>query len=350
MIFFKNDYSEGALPEVLDALQQTNLVATNGYGLDPFCADAANKLKLRFVCPDADVHFLVGGTQANYTCISAFLRPWEAVIAASTAHIACHETGAVEARGHKVCTAPSDDGKVTPDMIRTVFAENQTWNLEHMVYPKLVYISNSTELGTIYTKSELTALRQVCDELGLYLYLDGARLASALTCDANDLQPEDLPKLCDAFYVGGTKNGLLFGEAVVLVNETLKPYFRNMIKQCGGMLSKGRLLGVQFGVYFEQDRWLEAARHANRMIALLKDGIAEKGYRFFADSPTNQVFPIFPDDLVSALSADYAFEYQAVLPNGETAIRLVTSWATREEDVHTFLHALPHCSERRTRL
>lgn len=342
MIFFKNDYSEGALPEVLDALQKTNLVPTAGYGLDPFCEEAAEKLKNRFACPNADVHFLVGGTQANFTCISAFLRPWEAVIAAATAHIACHETGAVEARGHKVCTAFSEDGKLTPDMVRAVFAENQTWNLEHMVYPKMVYISDSTELGTIYTKAELTALRQVCDELGLYLYLDGARLASALTCDANDLHPEDLPKLCDAFYVGGTKNGLLFGEAVVLVNDALKPYFRNMIKQCGGMLSKGRLLGVQFGVYFENDLWLDTARHANRMVALLKNGIAEKGYRFFADSPTNQVFPIFPDSLVETLAKDYAFEYQAVLPGGETAIRLVTSWATREEDVQAFLNSLPH--------
>ncbi len=341
MIFFKNDYSEGALPEVLDALQKTNLVPTAGYGLDPFCEEAAEKLKARFACPDADVHFLVGGTQANYTCISAFLRPWEAVIAADTGHIACHETGAVEARGHKVCTAHTEDGKLTPDMVRAVFAENQTWNLEHMVYPKMVYVSNSTELGTIYSKAELTALRAVCDELGLYLYLDGARLASALTCETNDLQPEDLPKVCDAFYVGGTKNGLLFGEAVVLVNDALKPYFRNMIKQCGGMLSKGRLLGVQFGVYFENDLWLDAARHANRMIALLKNGIAEKGYRFFADSPTNQVFPIFPDALVEKLAEDFAFEYQAVLPGGETAIRLVTSWATRKEDVDTFLNALP---------
>ncbi len=341
MIFFKNDYSEGALPEVLDALQKTNLVPTAGYGLDPFCEEAAEKLKNRFACPEADVHFLVGGTQANFTCISAFLRPWEAVIAASTGHIACHETGAVEARGHKVCTAYAEDGKLTPELVRAVFAENQTWNLEHMVYPKMVYISNSTELGTIYSKAELTALREVCDELGLYLYLDGARLASALTCAENDLVPEDLPKLCDAFYVGGTKNGLLFGEAVVLVNDALKPYFRNVIKQCGGMLSKGRLLGVQFGVYFENDLWLESARHANHMVALLKNGIAEKGYRFLADSPTNQVFPIFPDALVEKLAEDYAFEYQAVLPGGETSIRLVTSWATREEDVQTFLNALP---------
>lgn len=347
MIFFKNDYSEGALPEVLEALQKTNLESTVGYGPDPYCAAAADKLRARFSRPEADVHFLTGGTLTNFTCISAFLRPWEAVIAPATAHIATHETGAVEARGHKICTAESPDGKLRPEQIRAIFAENQTWNVEHMVDPRLVYISNPTELGTIYSKAELQALRQVCDELGLLLYLDGARLAAALTSRENDTVPADYPALCDAFYVGGTKDGLLFGEALVITNDALKPCFRHMIKQCGGMLAKGRLFGVQFGAWLEDDRWLRAARHANEMAERLTAGIAEKGYDFLADSPTNQLFPIFPDALVEDLAREFAFEYQAVLGDGRTAIRLVTSWATRLEAVDAFLAALPGQAERR---
>ena len=348
MIFFKNDYSEGALPEVLEALQKTNLESTVGYGLDPYCTGAADKLRARFSCPEADVHFLTGGTLTNFTCISAFLRPWEAVIAPATAHIATHETGAVEARGHKICTAETADGKLRPEQVRAIYSENQTWNVEHMVDPRLVYISNPTELGTIYTKAELQALRQVCDELNLLLYLDGARLAAALTSRENDTVPADYPALFDAFYVGGTKNGLLFGEALVITNDALKPCFRHMIKQCGGMLAKGRLFGVQFDAWLENDLWLRSARHANEMAERLTAGIAEKGYGFLADSPTNQLFPIFPDALVEALSRDFAFEYQAVLGDGRTAIRLVTSWATRPEAVSALLAALPGQAEWRS--
>jgi len=349
MIFFKNDYSEGALPQVMDALLQTNLISTAGYGLDSYCAGAAEALKRRFACPDADVHFLVGGTQTNVTAISAFLRPWEAVIAPETGHIAVHETGAAEARGHKICTARSAGGKLRPDQVRAIYQANQTWNEEHFVNPKMVYISNPTELGTIYTKAELQALRQVCDELDLYLYMDGARLASALTCRGNDLRPEEFPALLDAFYVGGTKNGLLFGEALVITNDALKPCFRHMIKQCGGMLAKGRLLGVQFGVYFCDDLWLKAARHANEMAEKLAAGIAAKGYEFYADSPTNQLFPIFPDALVAALAQSFAFEYQCVLEDGRTAIRLVTSWATQSDWVDAFLAAIPTAPQTRER-
>ena len=340
MIYFKNDYSEGALPEVMQALFDTNYDATPGYGLDPYCEAAAACIKERFSCPDADVHFLVGGTQTNYTSISAFLRPWEAVIAAETGHIYAHETGAVEARGHKICIASAADGKLTPEMVERVFRDNQTWNLEHMVYPKMVYVSNTTELGTIYKKAELRALREVCDRLGLYLYLDGARLASALTCEENDLVPADLPQLCDAFYIGGTKNGLLFGEALVITKDELKPFFRNMIKQCGGMLAKVRLLGVQFGAYFKDDLWLKTAKRTNDMAKMLHNGIAAKGYEFLADSPTNQLFPIFPDELVEKLAENFAFEYQAVLGDGRTAIRFVTSWATKQEAVEALLQAI----------
>ena len=270
MIYFKNDYSEGALPEILAALQETNLTSTPGYGLDPYCEAAAAQIQERFSCPDADIHFLVGGTQTNFTAISAFLRPWEAVISPATGHIACHETGAVEARGHRIFTVDCPDGKLQPEQIRAVYTENMTWNVEHMPNPKMVYVSNPTELGTIYTKAELQALRQVCDELGLYLYMDGARLHASLVCEGNDLRPEDYPALLDAFYIGGTKNGLLFGEALVITRDELKPSFRHMIKQCGGMLAKGRLLGVQFSAYLKDDLWLKSAAHANDAAAFLR--------------------------------------------------------------------------------
>ena len=212
MISFRNDYSEGAHPKVLEALVATNYLSTAGYGEDEFCEKAQQTVRSRFACENADVHFLVGGTQTNFTAISAFLRPWEAAVGADTAHIAVHETGAVEARGHKVLTVPGENGKVTPKSLRRVCLAHREGNLGHMVLPKLLYLSDATELGTIYTKEELMALKEVCREFGLYLYLDGARLGAALTASPNDLTPEDLPKLCDAFYIGGPKNGLLFGD------------------------------------------------------------------------------------------------------------------------------------------
>ncbi len=337
MYFFRNDYSEGALPEVLDALVRTNLCATVGYGLDPYCAEAAEAIRARFACPDADVHFLVGGTQTNQTAIGAFLRPWEAVIAAGTGHVAVHETGAIEATGHKVCTAGTPDGKLTPERIESVFEAHQRGGDEHMVLPKLVYISNSTELGTVYSRKELAAISRTCRELDLYLYLDGARLAVGL--DAGRLEPEDLADLCDAFYIGGTKNGLLFGEALVITRENLKPCFRHAIKQRGGMLAKGRLLGVQFAALFENDLWLKAAAHANAMAKKLREGLAAQGIPFDVDSPTNQLFPILPEAKIHALSRDFNFELWGKREGG-TAVRFVTSWATEEKAVDALLAAL----------
>lgn len=335
MYFFRNDYSEGALPQVLAALDQTNALSTMGYGLDPFCEDAAAAIRKRFACPDADVHFLVGGTQVNLTAISAFLRPWEAVIAADTGHIAVHETGAVEAAGHKVCTVPSSDGKLRPEQLRAVCEAHSD---EHMVLPSLVYISNSTELGTVYSRSELEALSGTCRDLGLGLYLDGARLASAI--DAGDLAPEDLPAFCDAFYLGGTKNGLLFGEALVVVRGAWKPNFRHAIKQRGGMLAKGRLLGVQFQALLEDDLWLRAAGHANAMAARLREGLAALRIPVAVDSPTNQLFPILPEQKCEALSRQFSFEVWGHPDPAHTTVRFVTSWATTSEAVDALLDAL----------
>lgn len=340
MIYFRNDYSEGAHPAVLRALTETNLVSTLGYGCDEYCAGAAGLLRARFDCPGADVHFLVGGTQTNLTAAAAFLRPWEAMIAADTGHVAVHETGAIEATGHKVYVMPGADGKLTPAAVRTAVRDHQTGTEEHMVLPRLVYVSDSTELGTIYTRAELQALHDTCRALGLYLYLDGARLPMALTAQGNDLVPEDFPRLCDAFYLGGTKNALLFGEAMVIVNDALKPYFRNVMKQHGGMLAKGRLLGVQFQAILQDDLWLDTARHANEQAARLTAGLEALGVPLYARSPTNQVFVVLPDAQVDALHRDFSFEFTARVDDSHSAVRFVTSWATRPEDVDALLAAV----------
>ncbi len=340
MIYFRNDYSEGAHPKVLQALVETNLVSTPGYGCDEYCACARELLRERFACPNADVHFLVGGTQTNLTAAAAFLRPWEAVIAADTGHIAVHETGAIEATGHKVYVVPGVDGKLAPDAIRTAVRDHQTGTEEHMVLPRMVYVSDSTELGTIYTRAELQALSDTCRELGLYLYLDGARMAMALTAQGNDLVPEDFAQLCDAFYLGGTKNALLFGEALVIVNNALKPYFRNVMKQHGGMLAKGRLLGVQFAAILQDDLWLQTARHANELAQRLAAALTAMGVPLYAASPTNQVFPIFTNAQVEALRQNFSFEFIARVDENHSAIRFVTSWATRPEDVDALICAV----------
>ena len=283
MLRFQNDYSEGAHPNVLRALCDTNLCSTPGYGLDDDCRRAADAIRARFACPDADVHFLVGGTQTNQLAAAAFLRPWEAMVAADTGHINVHETGAIEATGHKVIAVPGADGKLTPAAIADAAAQHcaapGVYD-EHMVLPRMVYVSDATELGTVYTRAELTALRAACDAHGMYLYLDGARLAQALTAAGSDLQPEDLPRLCDAFYIGGTKNGLLFGECLVITNPALMPTFRFALKQGGGMLAKGRLLGVQFGALLEDDLWLALGRRENQLAARLTQGLQAKGYAF----------------------------------------------------------------------
>ena len=252
-------------------------------------------------CPDADVHFIVGGTLANTIVISAALRPWEGVIAATTGHINVHETGAIESSGHKVCSIEAPDGKLTPALVREVMRIHCDGKDEHMVLPRMVYISDATELGTIYTKSELAALHDVCREFGLYLFLDGARMPAALVAEGNDLDITDFGKYCDAFYIGGTKNGLLFGEAVVITNNDLKPHFRNMIKQRGGMFAKGFLFGVQFGAYFKDGLWLEMARHAVTQAQRIAKAAEEKGYTLYAKSPTNQVFIVLSHEKIAEL-------------------------------------------------
>ena len=337
MISFKNDYSEGALPEIMETLVKTNLESTVGYGLDEYCTSAAEKIKKRIGRPDAQVHFLVGGTQANQTCISAFLRTHEAVIGVKTAHINVHETGAIETTGHKVVAVEGKDGKVTPNDIRAAVGYHSD---EHMVKPKMVYVSDSTEIGTIYYKKELEEISACCKELGLYLYLDGARLGSALTAEGNDLTIEDIATLTDAFYIGGTKNGALFGEAVVLLNSELQREFRYVIKQHGGMLAKGRLLGIQFDCLFTDDLFFKAGAYANRMAMQLKKGLADCGVEFMADSVTNQQFPIFTNEEIALLGKEFLFEYNDKIDENRTAIRFCTSWATKEEAIERLIAAV----------
>lgn len=337
MYYLKNDYSEGCHPRILEALTETNFEPTTGYGLDEYCIAAQDRIKEVFACPKADVHFLVGGTQANMVMIAHALRQFESAITVSTGHINVHESGAVEATGHKIITYPHPDGKVTPEMVEAALSDNPD---EHTTTPKLVYISNATEVGTIYTKAELAALHQVCKKHDLWLYADGARLGSALTSAENDLKPEDMAKYCDAFYIGGTKNGAMFGEAMVIVNDNLKKQFRTSIKQRGGMLAKGRLLGIQFEALFRDDLWFRLASHANSLAAQLQTALEEKGIKMMVHSPTNQIFPIFSNEDVERLGKDFAFEIWGKQDDDHTVIRLVTSWATKPEVVDAFIGAV----------
>ena len=337
MYSFKNDYSEGAHPRILNALIETNLEQTDGYSTDYYTKRAIDLLKKEIEREEAHIHLLVGGTQVNLTAISAFLRPHQAVIGADTSHVNCHETGAIEATGHKVITVKTEDGKLKPDLIQKVVDLHTD---EHMVQPKLVYISNSTELGTLYRKAELEELHNCCVKNNLLLYLDGARLGSALVSEENDLTLADIAKLTDVFYIGGTKNGALFGEALVICKESLKEDFRYFIKQKGGLLAKGRLLGIQFEELFKDGLHFQIAKHANNMALLLKKAIKEKGYGFLTDSSTNQQFPILPNDIINKIGEQYSFNVERAIDSDSTAIRFVTSWATEEDKVLEFVEYL----------
>lgn len=338
MIRFNCDYHEGAHPRILDALVRTNMEQTVGYGEDAYCAEAAAKIKKLCKKEDAAVHFLVGGTQTNLTVISSVLRPHQAVLCVEEGHVNVHETGAIEACGHKVMTVKGKDGKLTAEQIREVYHSH--WgddSHEHMTQPKLVYISNPSELGTIYGKAELEAIRKVCDECHMYLFLDGARLGYGLMSEENDLSLEILADLCDVFYIGGTKVGALFGEAVVISNPALQEDFRYIIKQKGGMLAKGRLLGIQFLELFKDGLYFEISKHAIDMAMILKEGLKKEGYEFFIESSTNQQFVIVSDEKLETLKEKYAYCYQQRYDETRSVIRLCTSWATKEEHVYQLL-------------
>ena len=339
MLYFNCDYTEGAHPRILERMLNTNLEQTVGYGEDQYCEQARALIRRECGREDVAVHFLVGGTQANFTVIRSALRSHQGVISAVTGHINGHETGAVEATGHKVLALPcGPEGKLTAAQVEeTVKNHWSDETHEHQVQPKMVYISHPTENGALYTLAELEALSSACKKYGLYLFLDGARLGYGLTAQGTDVTIAHLARLCDVFYIGGTKCGALFGEAVVIVNQDLKPDFRYAIKQNGGMLAKGRLLGIQFLTLFEDGLYYEICRAANQQAYRIAHACREAGFPFFAESITNQQFPIFPNRLLEKLGQNYLYSTWAKVDENHTAIRLCTSWATKEEAVNQLI-------------
>ena len=343
---FTSDYCEGALPRIMKRLQETNMVQTVGYGEDEFCSQARELIRSACGREDVDVHFLVGGTQTNATVISSILKPYQGVLCAESGHINVHETGAIEHGGHKILPLPSPDGKITAKQIReAVDAHFSDATHEHMVMPGMVYISFSTESGTIYSRSELTAISEVCRGYDIPLFVDGARLgygmaASELIEGDDALTLKDFARLADVFYIGGTKQGALFGEAVVITNEALKEDFRYCIKQGGGMLAKGRLLGVQFAALFEDGLYLDASRRAVSQAARIRKAFEAKRIGFLVDSPTNQVFPILTEAQAEEMDKDFGFEVWKKLPDGRVGVRFCTSWATPDANVNLLVSAI----------
>ena len=341
MIYFHNDYSEGCHEKVLEALTKTNLEQTPGYGTDDYCKEAAALIAKACGKEDLKVHFLVGGTQANLTVIAAALRPYQAAVCAVSGHINVHETGAVEATGHKVLGLPSADGKITAQQVRDlVVAHRANDSFEHENQPKMVYISNPTELGTLYSLAELEALSAACRDNGLYLFLDGARLGYGLMSEGNDVTLNDLARLCDVFYIGGTKVGALFGEAVVYSNSALAEDFRYMIKRQGGMLAKGRLLGVQFKALFENNLYFDISAHAIRMANQIRATFDEMGVKYLVPGVTNQIFPILSDEFLAELGKNFMFTEMERVDESHRCVRFCTSWASTQENVDALCQEL----------
>ena len=334
MIYFNSDYLEGAHPAIMERLLQTNMEQTVGYGEDEYCAAAREKIKAACRAPEADVHFLVGGTLTNTTVIASVLRPYQGVLTAASGHINCHETGAIESSGHKVLALPTNNGKITAQQVEDYY----NWHhfnpdYEHMVMPGMVYISFPTEGGTLYSKAELTALYDTCRRYGLPLFIDGARLGYGLMAEESDMTLPEIARLCDVFYIGGTKVGALFGEAVVIMNENLKKDFRFIMKQRGGRMAKGRLLGVQFDTLFTDDLYFKISRHAIEMAHQIRDIFVSAGYPLLFDSPTNQQYPIMSDDELAILGKSFGYEYWERVDETHSGVRFCASWATKQEHV-----------------
>lgn len=338
---FASDYMKGAHPAILRRLTETNEMQTSGYGADPITASAKDRIRKICACPQAEVEFLVGGTQTNATVIDAFLRSWQGVAAAETGHISLHEGGAIEAGGHKVLALPQDNGKISPEVLRQYLSDYwQDPNHPHMVMPGMVYISHPTEYGTLYTKAELKELREICDTYQIPLYLDGARLAYALACPENDVTLADLAALCDAFYIGGTKCGALLGEAVVVPDPDRLPHFFTIMKQHGAVLAKGRLLGIQFDELFRDDLYLKIGEPAIRAAARIREGLQQQGYRLCFGSPTNQVFCVMENRKLELLAETVLFEYWEKYDDTHAVIRFATDWGTKQEDVEELLRVI----------
>lgn len=333
MLYFENDYCEGAHPAILQKLMETNFEKVSGYGTDPYCASAKEKIRKACDCPEADVYFISGGTQTNAIVIASMLNRWEGVIAAATGHVAGHEAGAIEYTGHKVLGLSQKNGKLDAETVRdfckTFFADG---NHDHMVFPGMVYISHPTEYGTLYTKAELEALSAVCHEFKLPLFLDGARLGYGLVSKGTDVTLADLARLTDVFYIGGTKVGALCGEAVVFPHGA-PAHFMTMVKQQGALLAKGRLLGIQFDVLFTDDLYTKISENAITTANVLKRALSDKGYKFFMDSPTNQIFVVLSNEQLAALEGKAKFGFWEKYDDTHTVVRIATSWATKMEEI-----------------
>ena len=334
MLYFENDYCEGAHPAILQKLVETNFEKVSGYGTDPYCASAKEKIRAACACPEADVFFISGGTQANAVVIGSMLHRWEGVLAATTGHVAAHEAGAIEFTGHKVLSLPHTNGKVAAkdveNFCKTFYADA---NMDHLVFPGMVYISHPSEYGTLYTKAELEALSAVCHTYHMPLFMDGARLGYGLVSEGTDVTLADIARLTDVFYIGGTKVGALFGEAVVIMNPALKKDFRFIMKQRGGRMAKGRLLGIQFDALFTDDLYFRISRHADEMAYQIRDIFVSAGYPLLFDSPTNQQYPIMPDDELAELGKNFGYEYWERVDKTHSGVRFCASWATTQENV-----------------
>jgi len=345
MLYFHNDYNEICHPEVLQKMMSGANRQMPGYGVDPCCDNAAAIIRKLCKKEDLYVHFLVGGTQANLTIIAASLRPYQAVLGADSAHINVHETGAIEATGHKVIALPSADGKITAQQVEAAaYSQSNTMDPEHTAQPKMVYISQSTEWGSAYTLAELEAISAVCRKYGLYLFVDGARLGYALTAKDVDVTLADMARLCDVFYIGGTKVGAMFGEAVVISNPAIAQDFRYMIKQRGGMLAKGWLLGQQFEALLENGLYFDISAHANRQADQIRETLAQLGYSLFVPGSTNQIFPILPDALLDELGKEFTFSEMHRMDETHRVVRFCTSWATLPENTQALCAALRQIS------
>lgn len=341
MLSFESDYTEGAHPKILEKLCETNMEKLTGYGSDPYCESAKNKIRKACGCPEAEVMFLVGGTQTNATVIDAMLEKYEGVLAVQTGHVSVHEAGAIEYTGHKVLELPSHDGKMDAEELEEYlqkFWQDETH--EHMVFPGMVYLSHPTEYGTLYSREELKAISVVCQQFHIPLYLDGARLGYGLMSQKTDVTLQVVAKYCDVFYIGGTKVGALCGEAVVFTKKNMPKYFMTMVKQHGALLAKGRLLGIQFDALFTDELYFKISKHAILMAQLLKEGFQERGYEFYLESPTNQQFIVLENEEMERLKEKVSFGFWEKIDDKHTVVRFATSWATQKEDVDRLMEVL----------
>ena len=341
MLSFESDYTEGAHPKILEKLCETNMEKLPGYGSDPYCESAKNKIRKACGCPEAEVMFLVGGTQTNATVIDAMLEKYEGVLAVQTGHVSVHEAGAIEYTGHKVLELPYHDGKMDAEELEEYlqkFWQDETH--EHMVFPGMVYLSHPTEYGTLYSREELKAISVVCQQFHIPLYLDGARLGYGLMSQETDVTLQVVAKYCDVFYIGGTKVGALCGEAVVFTKKNMPKYFMTMVKQHGALLAKGRLLGIQFDALFTDELYFKISKHAILMAQLLKEGFQERGYEFYLESPTNQQFIVLENEEMERLKEKVSFGFWEKVDDKHTVVRFATSWATQKEDVDRLMEVL----------